>query len=74
MARNLFREFTDLLPPRPLQVATVTATDGGTCAVELPGGGVLQVRGDASVGQRVFVRDGLIESQAPSLPIVVIEV
>ena len=37
MARNLFREFTDLLPQRPLQVATVTATDGGTCTVELPG-------------------------------------
>ena len=74
MARNLFREFTDLLPPRPLQVGTVTATDGGTCTVELPGGGVLQVRGDAAVSDRVFVRDGVIEAQALSLPIVVIEV
>ena len=74
MARNLFREFTDLLPPRVLQVGTVTVVDGGICTIELPGGGLLQVRGDAAVSDRVFVRDGLIESQAPSLPIVVIEV
>lgn len=75
MARNLYRQFLDILPPRPLQVATVTAVAGGTCTVELPGGGVLQVRGDAAVSDRVFVRDGVIEGAAPSgLPIEVIEV
>lgn len=39
---NLYRQFLDLLPPRPLQVGTVTATDGSTCTIQLPGGGVLQ--------------------------------
>ena len=71
---NLFKQFLDLLPPRPLEVGTVQSIYSGIATIELPGGGVLQVRGDAAVSDRVFVRDGLIESQAPSLPIVVIEV
>ena len=72
--RNVFKEFTDIFPPAPLQVGTVTAVSGSACTVQLPGGGVLQVRGDASVGQRVFLRDGVIEGQAPDLPVVVIEI
>ncbi|MCK6414759.1 MAG: hypothetical protein L6Q63_04250 [Giesbergeria sp.] len=71
---NLYHQFLALLPPRPLQVGAVTATSGDTCTVQLPGGGVLQVRGAAAVGDRVFVRDGLIEGLAPSLPIVSIDV
>jgi hypothetical protein len=43
------------------------AIDAGVATVELPGGGVLQVRGDAAVSDQVFIRDGLIEGQAPQL-------
>lgn len=32
------------------------------------------VRGESTVGQNVFVRDGLIEGEAPSLPFVAIEI
>lgn len=71
---NLYHQFLALLPPRPLQVGAVTATSGDTCTVQLPGGGVLQVRGAAVVGDQVFLRDGLIEGLAPSLPIVSIDV
>lgn len=71
---NIYREFLALLPPRPLQVGTVTAVSGSRCTVELPGGGTLQVRGSASVGQNVFVRDGLVEGVAPALTIVPIEI
>ena len=71
---NLYRQFLDLLPPRPLQVGTVTAVDGSTCTVTLPGGGVLQARGDAAVVQPVFVRDGVIEALAPALTLVEIEI
>ena len=74
MSRNVFRQFIDLLPARPLLVGTVTATDGDVSTVELPGGGVLRARGAAALGQRVFVRDGLIEGEAPSLPFVAIEI
>lgn len=72
--RNIFKEFADIFPDAPLQVGTVTASDGAVATVTLPGGGVLRARGDAPVGQRVFVRDGLIEGDAPSLPIVVLEI
>jgi len=71
---NIYRAFLNLLPTRPLQVGTVLSIAGGVAAVELPGGGRLQVRGQATVGQRVFVRDGVIEGAAPDLPIEVIEI
>jgi len=71
---NLYHQFLALLPPRPLQVGTVTAVAGQLCTVQLPGGGVLQARGDATVSDRVFVRDGLIEGLAPALTVVTIEI
>lgn len=71
---NIYRQFLDLLPARPLQVGAVTAVSGSQCTVELPGGGLLQVRGSAAVADQVFVRDGVIEGAAPSLTITPIEV
>ena len=65
---NLFKQFLDLIPPRPLEVGTVQSIiSSGIANVELPGGGVLQARGEATIGQRVFVRDGVIEGPAPDL-------
>lgn len=74
MAKNIYRTFLDLLPSRDLQVGTVIAIDGGVATVELPGGGVLTVRGEAAVDDQVFVRDGVIEAPAPNLSIVEIEI
>ena len=71
---NLYQQFLGLLPPRPLQIGTVILVDGEQCVVELPGGGVLNVRGTAGVGDKVFVRDGVIESQAPAMTIVTGEI
>lgn len=67
MLRNPFRQFLDLIPAHPLQVGTVASVDGGVARIALPGGGILQARGSATVGQRVFVRDGVIEGEAPIL-------
>jgi cystathionine beta-lyase family protein involved in aluminum resistance len=64
---NLYRQFLDLIPDRPLEVGTVTIAGANMATVELPGGGIIQARGQATAGQRVFVRDGAIESTAPSL-------
>jgi len=64
---NIYRQFLDLLPPRPLEVGNVVAINGGVATIVLPGGGSLQARGSAAVGQRVFVRDGVIEGDAPDL-------
>ena len=71
---NVYRAFLDLLPARPLQVGTVLSIYSEVSTIELPGGGILQARGQATAGQRVFVRDGLIEGISPSLPVEVIEV
>lgn len=64
---NIYREFLDLLPPKPLLVGDVVTVQGGVATIALPGGGTLQARGNAVEGQRVFVRDGLIEGEAPDL-------
>jgi hypothetical protein len=71
---NTYRGLLDLLPGRPLQAGTVAAVSGSAVTVTLPGGGTVQARGAATVGERVFVRDGLIEATAPSLTVVSIEV
>lgn len=71
---NFYRIFKDLIPDPPLLVGTVAGVVTGGCFVDLPDGGTLFARGSATVGQRVFVRDGAIEGTAPSLPVTVIEI
>lgn len=71
---NPYRALLDLLPSAPLLLGTVAAVQGGTCNVTLEGEGSIWARGTATVGDRVFVRDGVIEGAAPSLPLEVIEV
>lgn len=71
---NIFKLFKQLLPDPPLLVGEVIASSGGTVIVEMPGGGRVEARGSASVGAKVFVRDGALEGNAPDLPVEVIEV
>jgi hypothetical protein len=72
--RNLFAEFKALLAPGVLQVGNVTLYADGIATIQLPGGGTLRARGEANIGDRVFVRDGVIEGPAAELPIVIGEV
>lgn len=72
---NLFQELIDLLPKTPLLVGTVAAVHSdGTATVTLLGGGQVRVRGNRTVGTQVFVKDGVIDTDAPVLPYAVIEV
>ncbi len=71
---NLYQQFRQLLPDAPLQAGTVLEIGGGVALVVLPGGGLIRVRGEASVGQTVFVRDDVIEGIAPALPMEVIDI
>lgn len=76
---NLWRQFEDLLPDSPLLLGTVvTHHFDGTVTVELLDGGLLRVAvgnsGIGSVGDRVFVRDGRVTGDAPTLPTVEIEI
>lgn len=65
--KNPYARLVGILPKRPLMVGTVTSVDNGVAVIELPGGGTDKARGDATVGQHVFFRDGAIEGLAPSL-------
>lgn len=65
--RNIYREFLDLIPGGVLDVGDVVAVGTGVATVLLPGGGTLQARGQATVGQRVFVMDGVVQGPAPTL-------
>ena len=71
---NLYQQFRALLPDPPLQVGTVLEVGAGVVMVQLPGGGLLKVRGSAEVGQNVFMRDGVVEAVAPSLTMEIIEI
>ena len=74
MFKNPYALLRDLLPDPVLQVGVVLSISGGLATIELPGGGIVKARGDASAGDHVFVRNGVIESQAPNLVIEVIEI
>ena len=70
MFLNPYRRLLDLLPQRPLLVGTVESVSGNVSTVLLPSGGRVTARGAAPTGQRVFLRDGVIESEAPNLEVV----
>lgn len=69
MSSNLFTRWRDLFAAGPLQVGKVTAYAGGVATLTLPSGGTLRALGQATVGQSVYVRDGVIQAPAPDLPV-----
>ena len=71
---NLYEQFRQLIPDQPLQAGTVVGIGSGVVTVALPGGGLIKARGNATVGQKVFVRDDAIEGIAPSLTLEIIEI
>ena len=71
---NLYEQFRQLLPDPPLQAGIVTEVGSGVLTVQLPGGGVVRARGSAVAGQRVFVRDGVVQAIAPSLTLEIIDI
>lgn len=71
---NLWKRLRDINPAPPLQIGTVAATTPAGVVVTLLGGAQITVRGSASTGAKVFVRDGVLEGEAPSLTEVQINV
>jgi len=71
---NIYKQLLGILPVARTDVGTVVGlyTDG--CRVELQGGGYVRVKGEATVGQRVFIKDGIIVSTAPTLSGVEIDI
>lgn len=74
MLRNPFKVLQDLVARPGAEIGVVLSSASGQVVIELPGGGEVTARGSAAVGTTVYFRDGLVESTAPSLPIVTIEI
>lgn len=74
MGYNLYRDLRSLLPGPRLVIGTVTVVDTGRVIVELPDGATQVAMGSATVGTKVYVRDGAVEGTAPTLSIIDIEI
>lgn len=71
---NYYKRFVDLMPITPRQVGSVVSSGGLRTRVDLVGGGTRTYQGSARVGSMVYLEGDLIVGEAPSLPVVVIEV
>jgi hypothetical protein len=74
---NFWRRFADLLPKTPRNIGTVVSVLGSDrYVVQLMGGGVVQVTSSATfiLADRVFITDKRIDSKAPNLPPVTIDI
>lgn len=74
MSANPLLDLYRMLPRSPRTVGTVQSTAGSSSVVTLPDGSTLAVLGTASVGALVYIKEGAIETVAPSLPVLVITV
>lgn len=71
---NLWKRLKQLLPEAPLLAGQVVDVQTYGATVELPDGSLVTVRGDATLNQHVFIRDGVIEGPAPSMVAALIEI
>ena len=66
---NIWQKFKALIPEGARVVATIIANNGnGTSQIELRDGSVITVKGEVSVGEKVFIQDGEVKGAAPNLP------
>lgn len=66
---NLYVQLKAILGPGRLEIGKVLSVANGTAVLELPGGGIIHARGNATEGTRVYVQDGVIQGEAPNRPV-----
>jgi len=64
---NLYKRLLAVLPSEPRDKGAVVATTPDGAIVELVTGARVRVRGQAQVGDHVFIRGKQIEGPAPAL-------
>lgn len=64
---NPYRRLLALIPGQPLDAGQVVAVAADGVTVELVDGATIRARGEASIGDHVYVRGGVIEGPAPAL-------
>lgn len=67
---NLWAQFQALLNPAPLLIGTIeTVRPDGLAVVILPDGGHIIARGTGIAGAKVYVQNGVIQGDAPAMPV-----
>jgi hypothetical protein len=64
---SIWNAFKEILPSSPLLVGTVASVVGETSLMTLIDGGVIRVRGVGAVNEKWYLRNGALDSKAPSL-------
>ncbi len=71
---NLYSVFKKLIPQEVLVIAEVVESGDGVCKVQLPGGQLMSAKGVANVGDKVFIQGTTIQSVAPNLPLIEVDI
>jgi len=64
---NQWIAFQTLLPKDPLLLGTLQSTDGSISRMQLIDGGVMNVRGTGTVGEKYYIRSGQLQGEAPNM-------
>jgi hypothetical protein len=64
---NLYRQLLNLIPLGQVDVGEVTAVSSDGVFMLLQSGHTLRVRGTGTVGENYYIKNGVIEGQAPNL-------
>lgn len=72
--RNLLTQLREILGSPRLDSGTVIAVDGTQLTVQLKGGGIQSAHGAADLGTKVYVRGGVVEGEAPDLPVYPVDI
>lgn len=67
MSWNPYKRLQTLLAGPPLDAGEVVAVRDDGVTVQLPTGALVTARGNAQIGDHVYIRGGLIEGPAPAL-------
>lgn len=65
MTWNPYKRLLALIPGQPEQIGEVIAVSDDGVTVELPTGAQIRARGEATVGDYVYVKDGVVLGPAP---------
>lgn len=74
MRANLWNRFQNATGRSLRTVGICIDSAYGDSKIQYPGGGVVVVRGDGTVGTRYFVKDGKLDGEAAALVVVEIEI